>query len=86
MHELRDDVLVGIGNRRRRAIALGQRTVQRAAFIGLLQVGDTLLAAGVEIGIRNVDWKLFDSVALASATCAALRSSGTLNMPNMSEL
>ena len=50
-------------------------------------VSGTSVRAGTEpFTTLNADWKLFDSVALASATCAALRSSGTSNMPNMSEL
>lgn len=97
--ELRDDILIGIGDGRRRTVTLCQRAEQRAAFVRCLQVGDALLPqasksvsgtsvrAGTEpLTTLKADWKLFDSVAVASATQAALRSSGTLNMPNMSEL
>src|SRR5689334_22962321 len=54
MDELRNNVLIGIGDSRRSTVTLGQRAEQSAACVGSLQVGDALLAASIEILIRNV--------------------------------
>ena len=52
--ELRHDVLVGVlAMAGGCAVTLRQRTEQRALVVGSLEVGDALLAAGVEVGVRT---------------------------------
>ena len=54
VEELGHDVMIGAGDRRRLRVVLRHRTDEGALGVGRLDVGDALLAAHVEGGVRNV--------------------------------